>query len=508
MQFDANVTELVVQGGMMPLLLREKSHPSHERKSLLKVLKTKFSNEPIVLFQPHFAVLSDVNVGRGDGNCRDNPNFAVMDASSSPKKANTPIGFAPPFIDDDTIRAVERVLRSGWITTGPETAAFEQELATFCEADAAVCGGSWTGLAGVILDWFGVGPGDEVILPSYTYCATANVVLHRGATPILVDLPAPTGQDGFNLTWASILPHLSHRTKVIMPVDIGGWPTSIGDWKTELQDWVHHHGFQATNDVQAKLGRPLLLLDAAHSLGASIDGHRVGAQADLSVFSFHAVKNLTTAEGGAVTLSLPPTFDSLSVHRTLRMLCLHGQSKDAASKYNSAGRDAWRYDVVTPGYKCNMTDIQAAMGRVALARYAQDLQRRHELADRYDRAFSNWPSARIPLRRDARRQTSDHLYALRMPELSEHERDALIQELKMAAIATNVHFQPLPMLTAYAERGHRIEDHPESMAAYKCEVSLPLHLHLSFDDVDRVIKAVKSAYTRLIDQRTPGSETA
>lgn len=195
-----------------------------------------------------------------------------MDVPSSPKNTRKPIGFAPPFIDDDTIRAVERVLRSGWITTGPETAAFEKELAAYCGTDAAVCGGSWTGLAGVILDWFGVGPGDEVILPSYTYCATANVVLHRGATPVMVDLPSPLNQDGFNLTWDAVFPHLSARTKVIMPVDVGGWPTCIGDWTTKLEHWTTSHGFQANSEVQATLGRPLLLLDAAHSLGASIDG--------------------------------------------------------------------------------------------------------------------------------------------------------------------------------------------------------------------------------------------
>lgn len=431
-----------------------------------------------------------------------------MDVPSSPKNTRKPIGFAPPFIDDDTIRAVERVLRSGWITTGPETAAFEKELAAYCGTDAAVCGGSWTGLAGVILDWFGVGPGDEVILPSYTYCATANVVLHRGATPVMVDLPSPLNQDGFNLTWDAVFPHLSARTKVIMPVDVGGWPTCIGDWTTKLEHWTTSHGFQANSEVQATLGRPLLLLDAAHSLGASIDGQSVGAQADLSVFSFHAVKNLTTAEGGAVTLSLPSSFDPTEVGKKLRMLSLHGQSKDAASKYHASGRDAWRYDVIAPGFKCNMTDIQAAMGRVALARYGADLEKRHTLADRYDAGFANWGPAHLPKRRDERRQTSDHLYALRLTDLIETERNDLIQQLREVDIAANVHFQPLPLLSAYAQRGHDPKDHPEALAAYACEISLPLHLHLEFEDVDRVIDTVKRAHAVILSRRTPGSNPA
>jgi len=418
-----------------------------------------------------------------------------MDARQQPPR---PIAFAPPFIDEATIQAVERVLRSGWITTGPETAAFERELAAYVQVDHVLCGGSWTGLAGVVLDWFGVGPGDEVILPSYTYCATANVVLHRGAEPVMVDLPGGKQADGFNLTWEAILPHLTTRTKVVMPVDIGGWPVQLAGWTEALSAWSAEHGFDARGEVQKRLGRPLLLSDAAHSLGARIGDAHAASFADISIFSFHAVKNLTTAEGGAAAISLPSSMDNAAVHATLRSGLLHGQSKDAAAKFQSKSAGAWRYDVERPGFKCNMTDIQAAMGRVALARYPADLAKRKSLCDRYDAGFTGWSDAFLPLRSAADRTGSDHLYPLRLPQLSEAQRDQLIDRLSAGGIATNVHFQPLPLLTAHASRGERIEDHPHALAAYACEISLPVHLHLTLEDVDRVVVAVRQGHEEIL----------
>lgn len=420
-----------------------------------------------------------------------------MDAHAAKPDSPAPIGFAPPFIDEATIEAVSRVLRSGWITTGPETAAFETELAAFCGADRVVCGGSWTGLAGVVLDWFGVGPGDEVILPAYTYCATANVVLHRGATPVLVDLPDAPRQDGLNLTWAAIEPHLTPRTKVVMPVDIGGWPVPCAEWRRKLDDWTASHGFSGATPVQEALGRPLLLSDAAHSLGATVDGQPVGSLADLSIFSFHAVKNLTTAEGGAIAIRLPEAFDADEVHHSLRTTALHGQSKDAAAKFKSGGAGAWRYDVLTPGFKCNMTDIQAAMGRVALHRYPEDLQTRRALGDRYDAALADLEGTLLPKRSEDGRCTSDHLYPLRLTGLHEASRDQLIAALADQGIASNVHFQPLPLLTAYRDRGFQTLDFPHAMGAYAVEISLPLHLHMDLHDVDRVAKAVREAVAGL-----------
>ena len=412
-----------------------------------------------------------------------------------------PIAFAPPLIDESAIQAVERVLRSGWITTGPETAAFETELAAFCGVPKVVCGGSWTGLAAVILDWFGVGPGDEVILPSYTYCATANIVLQCGAEPVLVDLPPAGEDDGFNLTWDAIVPHLTPRTKVVMPVDLGGWPVATTGWKDHLTHWSQDNEFAEHGPVQEALGRPLLLLDAAHSLGAKIGGHPAAQLSDIAVYSFHAVKNLTTAEGGAAALALPAAFDAEDVHRTLRTLCLHGQSKDAAAKFNATTRGAWRYDVQRAGFKCNMTDIQAALGRAALDRYPSDLDWRRTLCDRYDKGFSDWESAIRPIRSGSGRQGVDHLYTLRLPHLDETGRDALIDRLAEEGIATNVHFQPLPLLTVHADRGERIEDHPNAHRAYACEISLPVHMHLTLEDVDRVVVAVRRGHDALLHDR-------
>ncbi len=424
----------------------------------------------------------------------------ASDAGHPSRRA--PIGFAPPYIDDDTVAAVERVLRSGWITTGPETAAFEQELAAYTGAPAVACGGSWTGLAGVILDWFGVGPGDEVILPAYTYCATANVVLHRGATPVIMDLPPEGAQDGLNITWEQVEPLLTGRTKVVMPVDIGGWPVPCSDWKSRLEQWSRHHGFSSGHPVQSKLGRPLLLSDAAHSLGAEIRNQPVGTQADLTVFSFHAVKNLTTAEGGAVAIALPDGFDPVGVHREIRSLCLHGQSKDAADKFNFQGKSSWKYDVTAPGFKCNMTDIQAAMGRVALARYGEDLAYRRALADAYDRALEKCGRFVLPLRLDHDRRSADHLYVVRLsPGMARH-RDDIMDTLAAAGIATNVHFPPLPMLTAYRERGFAEADVPSACTAYESAISLPIHRQMSIEDVLRVADALQSALLKFMDPST------
>ena len=423
-----------------------------------------------------------------------------MPTSNATPGHPSPIGFAPPFIDEAAIAAVERVLRSGWITTGPETAAFEQELAQFVGAPHVVCGGSWTGLAGVVLDWFGVGPGDEVILPAYTYCATANVVLHRGAKPVLVDLPSKADRDGLNITWDQVAPLLNHRTKVVMPVDIGGWPVQCGEWATRLSEWASNHGFEGDHPMQAALGRPLLLSDAAHSLGGTTGGQPVGAAADISIFSFHAVKNITTAEGGAAALALPPPFDNAEVYRTLRSHCLHGQSKDAAAKFNSKGKGNWRYDVTHPGFKCNMTDIQAAMGRVALERYPADLAYRAQLADRYDERLTALGLVELPKRSGAMRKTADHLYIVQLKEGFVPYRDALIEALSAQDIATNVHFPPLPLLTAYAERGAKRDNCPEAIAAFDAALSLPIHRHMSIEDVDRVVDALTTSIEALTDQ--------
>lgn len=434
-----------------------------------------------------------MNVDRSDGNWALCAIFAGMASPSGSSGNPGAIPFAPPYIDEATIAAVERVLRSGWITTGPETAAFETELARFLGVDHVLCGGSWTGLAGVVLDWFGVGPGDEVVLPAYTYCATANIVLHRGATPVLVDLPAGPDRDGHNITWEMVEPLLSPRTRVVMPVDIGGWPVRCDHWRQALEDWSRRTGYVGRPGPQEMLGRPLLLSDAAHSLGAEIEGNQVGRQADITVFSFHAVKNLTTAEGGAAAIHLPAPFLTEEVHRTLKSHALHGQSKDAAAKFHAQGKGQWHYDVTHPGFKCNMTDIQAAMGRVALERYSEDLSQRRALADAYGEALSRIPGLTLPRRRDGERRSADHLYIIGLPAGLVPHRDAIMTSMADRGVATNVHFPPVPTLTAYRERGWDAGRFPASIGVHAGAISLPIHLHMDRADVARVVACLEEA---------------
>ena len=397
-----------------------------------------------------------------------------------------PIGFAPPPIDDDTIAAVTDVLRSGWITSGPELMAFERELEAYMNVRHVACFSSWTTACELALRWFGVGPGDEVIIPAMTYAATANIVLHCGATPVLVDID-PTERV---ITASAILPLIGPRTKVVMPVDLGGWPVDYDAISAVLKSEETRATFQAQNDVQAKLGRPLFLSDAAHSFGANYAGEPVGSQADITGFSFHAVKNLTTAEGGALTFNLPDTFEMSGILGWFKAMALHGQSKSALEKTTTG---SWHYDVVEAGYKCNMTDLQAAIGRAQLRKYPDQLQRRAAIANQYHAGFQAFSWYESPPLADAMRTSSYHLFQLRIKGVSSAQRDGIMRTLKAQGIATNVHFQPLPMLTLHKRRGERVADYPESARLFEESLSLPIHLELSDGDVDRVVQAVKDA---------------
>ena len=396
----------------------------------------------------------------------------------------SPIGFAPPPIDEDTIRAVERVLRSGWITSGPELALFEQDIAQYLSVNLAMCFSSWTTACELALRWYGVGPGDEVILPVVTYAATANIVLHCGATPVLVDID-PSDRVA---TAGAIRAHLSSRTKAVMPVDLGGWPVDYAAIASCLQDEAVKTQFQANSAPQQLLGRPLFLADAAHSFGAQYEGKPVGSQADITGFSFHAVKNLTTAEGGALAFALPSGFDLDSIQKWFRSMALHGQSKSALEKTTSG---TWHYDVVEAGYKCNMTDIQAAIGRSQLQKYPAQMLRRGEIVRAYHAGFSECDWYGAPPMADERRISSFHLFQMRIRGFSAAQRDALIMLLKEQGIATNVHFLPLPKLTLHKNRGEQMDNYPHAAAFFNETLSLPVHLALSDSDVERVIQAVK-----------------
>ena len=401
------------------------------------------------------------------------------------------IPFSPPRMDDKIIAEVTDTLKSGWITTGPKTKRFEKLLAEFTNVPSVLCTSAATTGLELMLRWFGVQEGDEVILPAYTYCATANVVMHCGAKPVLVDsLP-----DSFNIDPDKVREAITERTKVIMPVDIGGIPADYESLNEIIRDTVIKENFNPRTEEQSKLGRILLLADAAHSLGAFYQGKPAGSLADITVFSFHAVKNLTTAEGGAIALNLPKKFNNQEIYKWLNILSLHGQSKDALAK--TMGN--WRYDVVCAGYKANMTDIQASIGLVELERYTSDtLIRRKQIIDAYHNGFSSDELFEIPETDTADMQSSYHLYQLRINGISETQRDEIIREIFAQGVSVNVHFQPLPLLSHYKNEGYKMEDYPNAWDHYSREISLPVYYSLTDQEVQTVISAVKNAVRKCL----------
>lgn len=395
------------------------------------------------------------------------------------------IPFSPPRIDDKTIAAVTEALRSGWITTGPRTKHFEAELATYLQARKVACMGSWTGGAELVLRWFGIKQGDEVLLPAYTYAASANIICHVGARPVLVD----SRPGDFNVDIQEMLQRVTENTKAIIPVDIGGIPAlteKIQDLLPKLEN--------TSNEVQEALGRPLVFSDAAHSIGAKIDGVPSGSTADIAGYSFHAVKNLTTAEGGALAF-YNERLDMDQVYRWFMKMSLHGQSKDALEKTNVG---SWRYDIDEHGYKCNMTDIQAAIGLVELARYENDmLLRRAEICRAYDDAFSQYEWAELrPAPENIK--SSNHLYMLRIRDISEAQRDNVIDNIMKSGVSVNVHFIPLPMLTAFSRMGFKMEDYPNAYDAYSREISLPVYYDLTESQVSEVIDTVVKSVKKIL----------
>ena len=399
------------------------------------------------------------------------------------------IPFSPPRIDQAVIDEVTAALQSGWITTGPRTKQFEKEITAYCGSKTTIAVSAWTTGMEVLLRWWGVGPGDEVIIPVYTYCASANVVLHTGATPVFVDVNSAD----FNLSINEVAAKITSKTKVIMPVDLGGFPCDY----TALYQIIAEkkHLFAPNSPQQTQLGRILLAADAAHSFGALYHNNRVGSLADVTVFSFHAVKNLTTAEGGAITFNLPDQFDHEEIYKTFNMKILHGQSKDALAKTQ---KGAWRYDVLEPGYKCNMTDIQAAIGLIELGRYHENLERRKAIFAQYEKAFSAYKWAQTPSYQTDQKTSSFHLYQLRIQNCSEAQRDAIIQAIFDHDVAVNVHFQPLPLLTAYKNLGYQIADFPNALDNYSREISLPVYYDLTDAQVQTVIAAVCASVQQIL----------
>lgn len=398
------------------------------------------------------------------------------------------IPFSPPDITEAEIEQVVEALRSGWITTGPKTKEFERCIADFCNVNRVVCLNSQTACAEMALRILGVGAGDEVIVPAYTYTATASVVCHVGAELKMVDIQ----KDSLEMDYDALEAAITEKTKVIIPVDLGGVPCDynrifkIVEKKKNL--------FQPKNEIQRAMGRISVNTDAAHAFGASWQGKKVGSIADFSSFSFHAVKNLTTAEGGALTWRTIPGIDDEEIYHQLQLLSLHGQSKDALAKTQLG---AWEYDVVGVWYKCNMTDVVAGIGLGQMKRYGKMLERRKEIITKYDATFKPLGVEVLP-HYTKEHQSSGHLYITRIPGITLEQRQEIIVKMAEKGIACNVHYKPLPMLTAYKNIGFDIKDYPNAYDRFVNEITLPLHTKLTDEEVEYVISQFKSVLKKYI----------
>ena len=391
-------------------------------------------------------------------------------------KMNIP--FSPPDVGEEEILEVAAALRSGWITTGPRTKQLEREVAAFVGADACVCLNSQTACAELALRVMGIGAGDEVITSAYTYTASASVIAHVGAKIVLVD----TAENGYEMDYDALETAITERTKAIIPVDLGGVPCDY-DRIFEIVARKKYL-FHPETEMQKALGRVAVMADTAHSFGASRRGVMTGAIADFSSFSFHAVKNLTTAEGGALTWRTIEGVDNADIYKKLQLLSLHGQSKDALAKTQLG---AWEYDIVGTWYKCNMTDVAAAMGLSQMKRYPAMLTRRKEIIARFDAALKPMGVEVLDHYNDTH-TSSGHLYLTRVPGITCEERNAIIIKMAERGIACNVHYKPLPMHTAYKNLGFDIADYPRAYARFANEISLPLHTCLTDEQMAYIIE--------------------
>lgn len=400
------------------------------------------------------------------------------------------IPFSPPRIDQKVIDEVTKALQSGWITTGPRTKLFEKKIAEYSNVRNVLAVNSWTAGAELLLYWYGIKEGDEVIVPVYTYCATANIVRHRGATVIMVDV---TSDFGIDIT--KIEKHITSRTKAVIPVDVGGLPINYAALNLLLQQKKVKELFVPESENQKKLGRILVLSDAAHSFGAVYHNKKVGAQADFTVFSFHAVKNLTTAEGGAICINLPKPFNNKEVYDRLNTLSLHGQDKDALAKSQKGN---WEYDVIDAGFKCNMTDILASIGLVEFDRYEMEtLPKRKSIFEKYTEALEKFDWAITPIYADELRETSYHLYLLRIKGVTLEERNSIIQEIFNHDVSVNVHYKPLPLLSYYKSLDYDMDEYPVAKKLWETEISLPVFYELTEQEINRVIEVVVKSVNKI-----------
>lgn len=388
------------------------------------------------------------------------------------------IPFSPPDISEEEINEVVDTLKSGWITTGPKTKLFENEIAKLCGTKKVVCLNSATAALELILRVLGIGEGDEVIVPAYTYTASASPVCHVGAKLVLIDVD----KDSFEMDYSQLESKITPNTKAIIAVDIAG---IVADYD-KIYEIVEKtkSKFTPKNDIQKLYNRVLVLADAAHAIGASRNNKMAGNIADFTSFSFHAVKNLTTGEGGAATWRSVEGLDDEALYKKFQLLSLHGQTKDALHK-NQIG--AWEYDIVAPLYKCNMTDIMASIGLAQLRRYADLLNIRHNIIKKYNEAFKDLP-VKVLNHEDNTHRSSGHLYLVRINEIDEKTRNEIIISLAKRGVSSNVHYKPLPILTAYKNLGFDIKDYPNSYLQYQNEITLPLYSKLTNEEVDYIIE--------------------
>lgn len=401
------------------------------------------------------------------------------------------IPFSPPYIDEDVKKEVLDSLNSGWITTGPKVKALEKEVAKMTGIENVLCVNSATSALMLMLHWFGVGKGDEVIIPAYTYCATALSVMHLGAKPVMIDV-----KDDFCIDTDKIKNAITPRTKAIIPVDLGGYPCDYDKIYEIINDEEIKKVFISTNEIQRKIGRIFVLADSAHSIGSLYKNRKSGSLCDATVFSFHAVKNVTTAEGGAICLNLPGPVDNIELYNWLRLLSLNGQTKDAFTKSQGAN---WKYDIVYPGFKINLNDLCAAVGLAQIRKYTDDLLiKRKEIFEKYDNAFSKFEWAQIPPSKSNEKESSYHVYLLRIKGITEDQRDKIIDVINDKGVSVNVHFTPLPMLKIFKERSYDIKDFPVSYDNYSREITLPVYPQLTPEDVNKIIESVTESYYAVV----------
>lgn len=398
------------------------------------------------------------------------------------------IPFSPPDISQDEIDEVAEALRSGWITTGPRTKQLERNIAQWIGTEKCVCLNSQTACAEMALRVLGIGEGDEVIVPAYTYTASASVVAHVGAKIVMID----SQKDSFEMDYDALERAICEKTKAVIPVDLGGVPCDYD----RIFEIVRRkaHLFTPSNDIQKALGRVAVCADTAHAFGARRKNDMIGAVADFSSFSFHAVKNFTTAEGGALTWRTIPGVSDDDIYKKLQLLSLHGQSKDALAKTKLG---AWEYDIVGTYYKCNMTDVAAAMGLVQFERYPKMLSRREEIISRYDSELKPLGVQTLDHYNDTH-ESSGHLYITRVPNITLEQRNEIIIKMAQRGVACNVHYKPLPMHTAYKNLGFDIKDFPNAYAHFANEITLPLHTCLTDEDVEYVINEYKTVLKEYI----------